>query len=220
MRRAAAAAAAKERRSNDGANDFASFSEARRLATTYRLGTTFMHALGACVLSFIWSPNRFSSYRRGVTSMLAVIISTFTASHLAGHTLCYGPDHLPLAAAAVRAHRSHRRFMVLVRIAPKQDLSTRELPHFAVGRTWRWTAPIFSVAQGELSWRPRGAAGVPTEYEGWSSTDHLMNDLTHLMLLLCACMALYAGNFRYQPRGVRGAVNASRGAYACANGAA
>ena len=69
----------------------------------------------------------------------------------------------------------------------------------------------------------RGTYGVPSgEHAGWSSTDHLMLDLAHLMLLLCACFALYAGNFRYQPvRGKCATINASRGAaYACAAWAA
>jgi hypothetical protein len=281
VRRAAAHAAAKERaeqrwrdrlrRVLGGASSAA--------AGAVRVATAAVHGVGAC--------NVFLLYLVAEPLFIPIVassVSMLTCNHLDVHrpfphlarddTLrCYGPDHLPLMAmgAAVALATPLLATWFLTRVAPKQDLSVRELPHFAVARvgarwgctrsiqltyglkapgfnpwslysdllvsqnllpnstctvTPRWFAASFSIAQGEVELtrdEPRGSYGVPSgAHDGWASTDHLMLDLGHLMLLMCACFALYAGNFRYQPvRGKCASINASRGAaYACASWAA
>jgi hypothetical protein len=109
-------------------------------------------------------------------------------------------------------------------IAPRQDLSARELPHFVVLRVCaRWFAAVFSVTQGEMDMtrrEPRGEYGIPSAaHDGWSATTHYTKDFAHLVGLILVCCAMFALNYAFQPqRGRAGAaVNGGRGAaYACA----
>ena len=134
---------------------------------------------------------------------------------------CYGPEHLPLMAAGAATALAALPLAAwfLIRVAPRQDLASRELPHSAVIRTAvRWFAAAFSIAQGEVEMTresPRGAYGVPSgEHAGWTPTMHSGNDAAHLTLLFLACVGLYAYNFTHQPVRGRGALgaNAARGA--------
>ena len=111
-----------------------------------------------------------------------------------------------------------------VRVAPRQDLSARELPHFVALRVGaRWFAAVFSVTQGEMDMTrrtPRGEYGIPSaHHDGWSPTTHYGKDFAHLVGLVLTCAALFALNYAFQPvRGrVGSAINGGRGAaYACA----
>ena len=101
---------------------------------------------------------------------------------------------------------------------PTQDLTSRELPHFACARVaLRWFAAAIAIGVGETDLTrvtPRGEYGVPDgEHPGFPTDQHKNYDTLHL-LSLCACVAaLYCLNFRFQPtRGKGGTINCARAA--------